>query len=137
MKNLWIQTEHDFATWVADFTAIATQPAAILEFAQAVLASGAAHRIFEMVEAPVIGYRRDRDGSIGDALHRLFERDKILDLFGFTGSAMMPGSPTSSTVETTSLSTIARIGWSSAWSPISVPCSLRWSRFRTASRTAS
>jgi hypothetical protein len=101
MKNLWIQTEHAFVTWIADFTAVATQPAAILEFARAVLASGAKHRVFEVVEAPVIGYQRDRDGAIGDVLGCLLERDRVLDLFGFTGSAMMPGPPTSSMVETT------------------------------------
>jgi hypothetical protein len=101
MKNLWIQTENAFATWLADFTAIARRPAAILEFARVVLASGAAHRVFDVVETPVIGYRRDHDGALGDVLGRLLEHDRVLDLFGFTGSAMMPGPPTSSMVETT------------------------------------
>jgi hypothetical protein len=101
MKNLWIQTEHAFVTWIADFTAVATQPAAILEFAQAVLASGAEHRVFDVVEAPLIGYRRDRAGALGDVLGRLLEHDRVLDLFGFTGAAMLPGHPRSSMVETT------------------------------------
>jgi len=101
MKNLWIQTENAFVTWVADFTATSTHPAAILEFVRSLLASGTKHRILEVVEAPVIGYRRDRDGELGDVLDRLLEHDKVLDLFGFTGSAMMPGTPTSSIVETT------------------------------------
>jgi hypothetical protein len=101
MKNLWIQTENAFVTWVADFTAISTHPAAILEFVRSLLASGAKHRIFEVVEAPMIGYRRDRNSALGDVLGRLLEHDKVLDLFGFTGSAMMPGTPTSSIVETT------------------------------------
>jgi len=80
MKNLWIQTEHAFVTWIADFTAIATQPAAILEFAQAVLASGAKQRVFDVVEAPIIGYQRDRDGALGDVLGRLFEHDRVADV---------------------------------------------------------
>jgi len=101
MKNLWIQTENAFATWVADFSAVTTQPAAILAFVQATLASGTRHRIFEVVEAPVIGYRRERDGALSDVLGRLLEQDRSLDVFGFTGSAMMPGPPTSSVVETT------------------------------------
>jgi hypothetical protein len=101
MKNLWIHTDPAFVTWIADFTAIAKQPASILEFVRALLTAGAAHRIFEVVEAPLIGYRRDHDGALGDVLGRLLEHDRVLDMFGFTGSAMMPGPPTSSIVETT------------------------------------
>jgi hypothetical protein len=101
MKNLWIQTEDAFVTWIADFTAIATHPAAILEFARALLAAGAVHHVFDVAEAPLIGYRRDRDGALGDVLSRLLEHDRVLDLFGFTGAAMLPGLPRSSTVETT------------------------------------
>jgi hypothetical protein len=100
MKNLWIQTEQAFVTWIADLTAICTQPRAILEVVQAALASGAKHHIFEVVEAPLINYQRARDGRLGDRLGRMLERDGILDLFGCTGSAMMPGPPTSSVVET-------------------------------------
>jgi hypothetical protein len=100
MKNLWIHTENAFVTWIADFTAIADRPVAILDFVRAVLASGSRHRIFDVVEAPLIDYRRDRDGLLGDVLLRLLEREHVLDLFGFTGSAMMPGRPRSSTVET-------------------------------------
>jgi len=101
MKNLWIQTEDAFATWIADFTAIAARPMAILEFIQAALVAGVKHRVFEVAEAPLIGYRRDRDGALGDVVGRQLERDRVLDLFGFTGAAMMPGRPRSSTVETT------------------------------------
>jgi hypothetical protein len=101
MKNLWIHTDHAFVTWIADFTAIARHPGAILTFARALLTSGAAHRVFDVVDAPLIGYQRDRDGNLGDVLGRLLERDQVLDLFGFTGAAMLPGHSRSSTVETT------------------------------------
>jgi hypothetical protein len=100
MRNLWIHTEHAFVTWIANFTAIARKPAAILEFVQAALVAGAKHRIFDVAEAPLIGYQRDRHGALGDLLGRLLERDRVLDLFGFTGAAMLPGLPRSSTVET-------------------------------------
>ena len=101
MKNLWIHKDNAFATWIADFTAIATRPAEIFQFVRAALISGAKHRIFEVAEAPVIGYSRERDGALDDVLSRLLNQDRVLDLFGFTGSAMMPGTPTSSIVETT------------------------------------
>ena len=101
MKNLWIQTENAFVTWIADFTAISAQPTRIVEFVRTLLASGSAHRIFDVAEAPIINYRRDRDGSLGDVVGRLLDHGKILDLFGFTGAAMLPGHPQSSTVETT------------------------------------
>jgi hypothetical protein len=101
MKNLWIQTENALATWIADFTAIATQPVAIFEFVRVALAAGVQHRIFDVADAPVIGYRRDRDGALGDILGHQLLQDQVLDLFGFTGSAMMPGPLTSSIAETT------------------------------------
>lgn len=100
MKNLWIHTEQAFATWISDLTAVATKPMAIFEFAHAVLVSGVKHRVFDVAEAPLIDYRRVRDGALGDVLRRLLEHERVLDLFGFTGSAMMPGRPRSSIVET-------------------------------------
>src|SRR5215475_3335575 len=101
MKNLWVQIEDPFVTWIADFTAIAKQPTKIVRFVQAALTSGVTHRIFDVAEAPLIGYLRDRDGALSDVIGRLFAQDQVLDLFGFTGSAMLPGLPRSSTVETT------------------------------------
>ncbi len=101
MKKLWIQIEDPFVTWIADFTAINNQPTRMARFVQTTLTSGVKHRIFDVAEAPLIGYLRDRDGALGDVIGRLFEQDKVLDLFGFTGAAMHPGLPTSSTVETT------------------------------------
>jgi hypothetical protein len=100
MKNLWIQTEHAFATWTADFTEVNKRPEAILEFVQAAVNAGVRHRVADVVEAQTIDYRRDRDGALADVLARRFHRDRILDLFGFTGSAMLPGLPRSSTTET-------------------------------------
>lgn len=101
MKNFWINTENPFVTWSSDLTAIGTRPELIHDVVRSVLVSGAKHRIFDVVEAPAIHYRRDRDGALGDVLRRMLKQDKILDLFRFTGSAMMPGPPTSSTAETT------------------------------------
>lgn len=101
MRNLWIQTEPPFATWIADFTAVATQPSAILTFVQTVLASGAKHRVFDVVEAPSLDYARGRDGTLSGTLRRLLEHDRVLDLFGFMGAAMLPGHPQSSTTEAT------------------------------------
>jgi hypothetical protein len=101
MKNLWIQTDHAFATWIADLTALADRPAAMLDVVCAALEAGARHRVFEVLEAPVIGYRRDEDGALAPRLRGALARDQVLDLFGFTGAAMMPGHPRSSTVEAT------------------------------------
>lgn len=100
MKNLWIQTDHAFATWIADVTALADRPAAVLDVVCEVIEAGARHRVFDVAEAPVIGYRRG-DGPLAARLRAALERDQVLDLFGFTGAAMMPGHPRSSTVEAT------------------------------------
>ncbi|HET7501974.1 MAG TPA: hypothetical protein VFK02_13245 [Kofleriaceae bacterium] len=100
MKNLWIQTDNAFATWRADVTTVQRRPQAVLGLVQAVLAAGAAHRMYEVVEAPLIGYQRERDGALGAVLARLFAEQDVLDAFGFVGSAMLPGAARSSTVET-------------------------------------
>jgi len=101
MKNLWIHSENPFVTWLGDLTAIAAQPRTLLSVVQAVLASGSKHRIFEIAEAPVISYQRDRDGALTEVLAHLLGHDRILDVFAFTGAAMLPGIPGSSTAETT------------------------------------
>jgi len=101
MKNLWIHTDDPVVTWMGDFTSIATQPETVLRFIQETLVAGVRHRIFDVAEAPVVAYLRDRDGALGDVLARLLERDRVLDLFAFTGAAMLPGHPKSSAVETT------------------------------------
>jgi hypothetical protein len=100
VKNLWIQTDNAFATWRADLTAVQRRPQAVLGLVQVVLDAGAAHRMYEVVEAPLIGYRRERDGALGAVLARLFAEQGVLDAFGFVGSAMLPGAARSSTVET-------------------------------------
>lgn len=99
MKNLWIQAENAFATWIADFTPISAKPAAILDFVRAVLISGKKHRVFDVSEAPTIGYRRGAGLTLDQRLADLLSHDRILDLFGFTGAAMLPGISGSSTVE--------------------------------------
>lgn len=101
MKNLWIQTEYAFATWVADLTPIRKRPATCIEVIRSALAAGAKHRVFEVVEAPLVGYRRGRDGALADVITRMYEREQVLDLFGFTGLALAPSLPMSSTVEST------------------------------------
>jgi hypothetical protein len=100
MKNLWIHTDDPFVTWRADLTEAAARPGEILAFVRAALLAGARHQMFDVAEAPVIGYNRERDGQLGDVLARTLERDRVLDLFGFTGAAMLPGHPKSSIVET-------------------------------------
>jgi hypothetical protein len=101
VKNLWIQTERAFATWEADLTRIRKQPAKLVDVVRCVLRAGTKHGIFDVVEAPLIGYRRERNGDLGDVIARMYQRDQVVDLFGFMGLAMNPGLPESSTVETT------------------------------------
>jgi len=101
MKNFWIHTENPFVTWLGDLTTVASHPEAILEVVQSILASGVRHQIFDVEYAPEVDYRRGRDIAISDVLARLLRNNKILDVFAFTGAAMLPGIPGSSTVETT------------------------------------
>lgn len=101
MKNLWIQTEHAFAAWVANLDVLRDRPDRLLQFAQEVLDSGAKHQVFEVVEAPAIGFHIDRDPSLSDKLRALYRERQVVDLFGFTEAAMAPRVPGSSTARAT------------------------------------
>jgi hypothetical protein len=81
MRNLWIQTESPFATWVADFSAASGSPEALRAIVDHVLQSGTKHRVFDVLEAPDIGLKAGE--SLPDALARLGGQG-IVDLFAFT-----------------------------------------------------
>ncbi|QRK09783.1 hypothetical protein JQX13_06585 [Archangium violaceum] len=68
-----------------------------MEFAQHLLSAGIQHHVLEFIEAPLIHYQRERDGDLYALLTTLYHQHRIVDLFGFTGAAMMPGQPRSST----------------------------------------
>jgi hypothetical protein len=98
MRNLWIQTEAPFATWMADLSALRSRPGDLLEFVRTVLDAGAEQQVFVVLEAPLIGYLRERDGAeLIQRLSRLHREHGIVDAFAFTGAAMAPGHPQSST----------------------------------------
>ncbi|HRC55742.1 MAG TPA: hypothetical protein PKU97_07455 [Kofleriaceae bacterium] len=99
MRNVWIQTDFAFATWVADLSAIRGQPRALLEAVVAILDAGARHRVFTPVELGPLGFRRGHDGNLLQLLAAQWEGPRVVDAFGFTGAAMAPGAPGSSTVE--------------------------------------
>lgn len=89
MCNLWIQTEAPFATWMADLRSLRTRPEDLLEFVRVVLEAGAEHQMFQVLEAPLIGYLRERDGGdLAQRLVRLRREEGIVDVFAFTGAAM-------------------------------------------------
>ena len=98
MRNVWIQTEPAFATWVADLSALRTEPRALLDVVAAILDAGARHRVFVPVELPELGYQRGAAGALAERLEAQWRDDRVVDLFGFTGAAMAPGAG-SSTVE--------------------------------------
>lgn len=104
MRNFWIQTEYAFATWVADLSPLRAQPDLLLELASFVISVGMQQQVFEIMEAPLIGYQSEHDGSLSRYLEELYRMGHVVDLFGFTGAAMAPGHPRSSTVR-------AKLAW--------------------------
>lgn len=101
MRNFWIQRESAFATWIADLSPLHSKPDVLLEFASFVISTGRQQRIFEVIEAPVINYQSEQDGSLSQFLKELYHKQQVVDFFDFTGAAMAPGRPGSSTVRTT------------------------------------
>ncbi|WP_428267916.1 hypothetical protein [Haliangium sp.] len=104
MKNLWIQTEDPFATWVAVLTPLGGRPLDLLGFVETTLRAGRTYEVFEVEEAPSIGYRRGEEEALASSLRRIHREDGAADLFGFMGAAMAPGAPGSSTAR-------ARLAW--------------------------
>jgi hypothetical protein len=99
MRNLWIQREVPFAAWVADLESRRTSPDALLQLTVAVIRAGVEHQVFDVASAPLIDYERERDGALAARLEALHREQGVIDLFGFTGAAMAPGAPGSSTAE--------------------------------------
>ncbi len=87
MKNLWIQTEHAFATWTADFDKDASAPAKLLDTLRSTLISGEAHGVFVPRSVPGLGYRQGASGTLSDLLDRRWQNERILDLADFSDSA--------------------------------------------------
>lgn len=98
MRNLFIQVEQPFATWVADLAAVVASPERVLDVVVAVLEAGERHEVFVPVAAPLIGYERARDGDLGAWLRERFAETLTVDAFAFTGAAMLPDHPSSSHV---------------------------------------
>lgn len=98
MRNLFIQVEQPFATWVAELDAVLGSPERVLEVVLAVLAAGERHEVFVPQAAPGIGYDRTRDGELSAWLRRRFTDTLTVDAFAFTGAAMLPDHPSSSHV---------------------------------------
>jgi hypothetical protein len=101
MRNMWIQKEDPFATWVADLGTARDRPDALLDFVAHVARVGERERVFTVLEAPAIDYLRERDGELPAFVEDIYLKNQVVDLFGFTGAAMKPGAPLSSTVEAT------------------------------------
>lgn len=98
MRNLFIQVEQPFATWIADLAAVVASPERVLDVVVAVLEAGERHEVFVPVTAPLIGYERARDGDLGARLRRTFTDMLTVDAFAFTGAAMLPDHASSSHV---------------------------------------
>jgi len=90
MRNLWIQQDAPYVTWLADLTSVGDDGRR--SFVASVLESGANHSVVEVERAPTIDFDASRDGPLTAA-----HLDPV-DLFAFTGAAMAPGAPRSSTV---------------------------------------
>ena len=110
MRNLWIQTESPFATWVADLEALRGRPEDLVQVVTRILGAGARTGVFVPVELPTLGFRRDATAAtateaatatIAELLTTRWREQRTVDLFAFTGAAMKPGAPGSSTVEAT------------------------------------
>lgn len=64
MDNQWVTRGDDFAEWVADLTPAAADPPALLAWLRTLLAAGEEQQVYRLLESPLAGYRRERDGEL-------------------------------------------------------------------------
>jgi len=93
MDNLWVTSGDDLVTWVADLTAARDDAPALLGWLRTLLAAGEREAVYEVLEAPLAGFRVERDGPLADHLARRFDRDGVLDLghFSTSGTRVVDG----------------------------------------------
>jgi hypothetical protein len=99
MRNVWVQTDYPYATWVADLTSVSAQPEQVLDIVLAILDAGARHRVFLPVELPLLGYAHGQGRELARLVTLQWTEHHVVDAFAFTGAALAPGAPGSSTVE--------------------------------------
>jgi len=97
MRNLWIQPDWSFVTWTAGMDGLRADPEGLLAFVIDVLDLGEQTEIFEVLQAPAVGFRRDA-ADLRAVLRQTWVEQRVVDLFGFTDAAMAPGAPGSSAV---------------------------------------
>jgi hypothetical protein len=105
MRNVWVQTDFAFATWVADLGDARARPRDLLDVVLTIVEAGARHRVFvpgafpELGVDPGPGSGPSSGGDLARRIVSLWEDRRVVDAFGFTGAAMAPGAPGSSTAE--------------------------------------
>lgn len=97
-RNLWIQAEYPFVTWIADLSTLRSHPLEMVSVVEALLEAGERHQVFTPLELPKLGYIR---GESPPRVRERWSQERVVDLFAFTGAAMKPGAPNSSTVAAT------------------------------------
>ncbi|ADG73329.1 hypothetical protein Cfla_0412 [Cellulomonas flavigena DSM 20109] len=93
MDNLWVTSGDDLVTWVADLTAVRDDAPALLGWLRTILAAGEREAVYEVLEAPLAGFRVERDGPFAEHLGRRFDRDGVVDLghFATSGTRVVDG----------------------------------------------
>ena len=88
MDNLWITYGEQLVEWTADLSPAADEPARLLGWIRHVLAAGEQNQVYEVREAPLAGFRSDRDGALTGCLDRRYAADGVVDLGHFASSGM-------------------------------------------------
>lgn len=87
MLNLWIQTEHPFASWDCTFDAARIGAPQLIDLIGSIVTAGETHRVLTPLRLPRLGYRRGETAGIRELLSARWEREGILDLDTLAGHA--------------------------------------------------
>ncbi len=91
MKNLWeSRSKTGMARWDADLAVLRHDLERLQAWTSAVVDLGEACEVFTVHEAPLIGYRRERDGPLRLFLENLYRTRGFVDLFYFASSGFAP-----------------------------------------------
>ncbi|MEX3788803.1 hypothetical protein [Paraburkholderia sp. BR14374] len=86
MKNLWVTQDEPIATWVADLSSVRSDAASLQKWLLDTLAFGETCDVYSVQEAPLLRYRRERDGPLVEYLSGKVLEEGVVDLFQFAAS---------------------------------------------------
>jgi hypothetical protein len=88
MGNMWVSGKNPIAVWVADLSQPSVDVSLLLQWMTCCLEAGEKCEVLKVLEAPLLNYRKNRDGALMTVIENHYLTTGQLDLFWFTDSGV-------------------------------------------------